>query len=81
MGEYGSLSYSKWDCKYHDAVGELRGHLKHLTGGDAGLRICRLKLGDIEFFHLHHRRHGALSARRIGVDEQLGQHLRHDLPR
>ena len=49
------------------------------SGDKPGLLMRSLQSGDVDLFHLHHRRHDALRLERIGVIEQLHEQRGNDL--
>jgi putative transposase len=63
MGEFESLSHTKWDCKYHvvfipkrrrkTLYGELRPHLGEVFGKLAPQKECRVEKGRLMPDHVH----------------------------
>jgi putative transposase len=63
MDEYGSLSHTKWECKYHvvfipkrrrkKLYGELRRHLGEVFRRLAEQKECRIEEGHLMSDHVH----------------------------
>src|SRR6266496_705326 len=71
MDDYGSLSHTKWECKYHvvfipkcrrkTLYGELRKHLGEVFRGLAEQKESRIEEGHLMVDHVHMRRRISVS--------------------